>query len=126
MTLNFNTEKLLGQLQGVERETLVEDIKPQFFALKKNGASRQLQALEKLLGLPATGTSGKNEHSSGQSDANSVAPTPSLTNETNSPLSSSPPSTHVSAVGMPSDDGAKHLSSNGGDDAAIRVRDIEA
>lgn len=82
---------------------LVEEIKPQFFALKKNGASRQLQALEKLLGLGGNG-----QRSEGQADGISMTPTPALTNETSSPQTSSPPSTHASAVGgLTSDDGPK-------------------
>ncbi|KAM3427260.1 hypothetical protein MY4824_009555 [Beauveria thailandica] len=88
---NYVIQKLLGQLHGAEKEILVDEIKPQFFSLKKNGASRQLQALEKLLGL---GSRGEGDHS--------ATPTPALTNETSSPQTSSPPSTHVSAVGLAS------------------------
>ncbi|PFH55784.1 hypothetical protein XA68_17624 [Ophiocordyceps unilateralis] len=94
---NYVIQKLLGQLSGAERDTLVEDIKPQFYSLKKNGATRQLQALEKLLGLGSKG-----EATPSHADASSASATPVLTNETNSPQSSSPPSTHVSAVGFPS------------------------
>ncbi|KJZ72891.1 hypothetical protein HIM_07654 [Hirsutella minnesotensis 3608] len=97
---NYVIQKLLGQLQGSEREILVEDIKPQFLALKKNGSTRQLQALEKLLGLGAGATSVKSENSS-HTDANSLTGTPLLTNEPNSPQSSSSPSTNASAVGYP-------------------------
>lgn len=60
-------------------------------------ASRQVQALEKLLGL-----SGTKSENSAQSDTNSVAEVPSLTHETNSPQTNSPPSIHASAVGVPS------------------------
>lgn len=63
-----------------------------------------MQALEKLLG---GGESAKSDGASCHTDANSTAGTPLLTNETNSPQSSSPPSTHVSADGMPGgDDGS--------------------
>ncbi|KAK7418858.1 mRNA binding protein puf3 [Neonectria punicea] len=101
---NYVIQKLLGQLEGNERELLVEEIKPQYFSLKKSGTSRQLQALEKLLGLTSGSTVTKTGPNGLQLD--SSAPTPSLTNETNSPQSSSPPSTSASAVGVPADDGA--------------------
>ncbi|KAL7819298.1 ARM repeat-containing protein [Trichoderma aethiopicum] len=94
---NYVIQKLLGQLQGEERDALVEEIKPQFYTLKKSVASRQVQALEKLLGL-----SGTKSENSAQSDTNSVAEVPSLTHETNSPQTNSPPSIHASAVGVPS------------------------
>lgn len=103
----------MGQLHGAEKETLVEEIKPQFFTLKKNGASRQLQALEKLLGL---GGRGDGDHS--------ATPTPALTNETSSPQTSSPPSTHVSAVSLASADASKKASSAA--PGAVKVREEEA
>lgn len=96
---NYVIQKLLGQLSGPERDTLVEDIKPQFFSLKRNGATRQLQALEKLLGL---GAGVKSETTPSHADASSASVTPVLTNETNSPQSSSPQSAHVGSVGFPS------------------------
>ncbi|RDA92840.1 hypothetical protein CP533_2887, partial [Ophiocordyceps camponoti-saundersi (nom. inval.)] len=108
---NYVIQKLLGQLSEPERDTLVEDIKPQFFALKKNGATRQLQALEKLLGLGAAGaksdtaaaTAGSSSSSSSSSHgrSNSASATPALTEEINTPQSSSPHSTHLSAVDFP-------------------------
>lgn len=107
---NYVIQKLLGQLRGSERELLVEEIKPQFFAMKKNGSSRQLTALEKLLGLSSGSPSTKNEGSISQADANSTADTPALTNETSSPQSSSPRSTHVSTIGIPTEDVSKSLS----------------
>ncbi|KAF7543115.1 hypothetical protein G7Z17_g11004 [Cylindrodendrum hubeiense] len=108
---NYVIQKLLGQLEGTERELLVEEIKPQYFSLKKSGTSRQLQALEKLLGLSSGTTLSKTGPNGLQVD--SSAATPSLTNETNSPLSSSPPSTSASAVGIPADDGAAKASAGG-------------
>lgn len=109
--LTIYLEKLLGQLEGTERELLVEEIKPQYFSLKKSGTSRQLQALEKLLGLSSGSTLTKTGSNGLQVD--SSAPTPSLTNETNSPQSSSPPSTSASAVGVPADDGVTKASVEG-------------
>lgn len=93
---------------------LVEEIKPQFFTLKKNGASRQLQALEKLLGLGGRGDG--NDHS--------ATPTPALTNETSSPQTSSPPSTHVSAVSLSSADASKKVLAAA--PGAVKVREEEA
>ncbi|KAJ2968117.1 hypothetical protein NQ176_g9335 [Zarea fungicola] len=111
---NYVIQKLLGQLHGNEKELLVEEIKPQFFTLKKNGASRQLQALEKLLGLGGRGEG--NDHS--------ATPTPALTNETSSPQTNSPPSTHVSAVSLASADASKKTS--GAAPGAVEVREEEA
>ncbi|RFU75185.1 pumilio domain-containing [Trichoderma arundinaceum] len=118
---NYVIQKMLGQLQGEERDVLVEEIKPQFYSLKKSGASRQLQALEKLLGL-----SGSKSETSTQSDTNSVTEVPSLTHETNSPQSSSPPSTHVSAVGVPSNDASDKGSGNSIHGVALQVQDVES
>ncbi|KAM0454746.1 hypothetical protein ACHAPV_005498 [Trichoderma viride] len=117
---NYVIQKMLGQLQGEERDALVEEIKPQFYNLKKSGASRQLQALEKLLGL-----SGSKSETSTQSDTNSVAEVPSLTHETNSPQSNSPPSTHASAVGAPSNDTADKGSSKSIPGVTLQVQDVE-
>ncbi|KAL7934821.1 armadillo-type protein [Trichoderma chlorosporum] len=118
---NYVIQKMLGQLQGEERDLLVEEIKPQFYSLKKSVASRQIQALEKLLGL-----SGSKSESSTQSDTNSVAEVPSLTHETNSPQTSSPPSTHASAVGVPSTDAADKGSSNPIHGVPVRVQEAES
>lgn len=80
---------------------LVEEIKSQYFVLKKNGTSRQLQALEKLLGLGAGNTPVKSVATVAQTD--SLVPTPGLTNESTSPRSSGPPSTTSSAMDTPAD-----------------------
>lgn len=105
---------------------LVEEIKPQFFALKKNGASRQLQALEKLLGIGSGGSSVKNDGASTQTDLNSAADTPALTNETSSPQSSSPRSAHVSAEGIPGEEASKKTSDKLPNGVAPQVREEEA
>lgn len=108
------TEKLLGQLQGEERRLLVEDIKPQLFALRRSGSSRQIQALEKLLDdSPEDNTmnSAANSTSVATGDVNPTTPSSSattnvnstLTTESNSPQSSSPSSTHASAVAIDGD-----------------------
>ena len=103
-------EKLLAQLQGSEREILVDEIRPQFYAMRKNGTSRQLTALEKLLGLPSDSSLTKDESFIGQADANPTADLPALTNGTSSPLSNSPRSAHVSTVGIPTDDNSSSKS----------------
>lgn len=105
---------------------LVEEIKPQFFALKKNGASRQLQALEKLLGLGSGSSTLKNDAASTQTDLNSAADTPALTNETSSPQSSSPRSAHVSAVGIPGEDAGRKASDKLSNGVIPQVREEEA
>ncbi|KFA55822.1 hypothetical protein S40293_01952 [Stachybotrys chartarum IBT 40293] len=108
------TEKLLGQLQGEERRLLVEDIKPQLFALRRSGSSRQIQALEKLLDdSPEDNAmnSAANSTSVATGDVNPTTPSSSattnvnstLTTESNSPQSSSPSSTHASAVAIDGD-----------------------
>lgn len=82
----------------------MEQIKPHYYNIKKNGSSRQIQALEKLLGLE-----GGSNQSRNLDGVNSSIPTPTLTNEPNSPQSSGPPSTNASAVGAPIiDDDDKH------------------
>ncbi|KAG6004291.1 hypothetical protein E4U21_001188 [Claviceps maximensis] len=101
---NYVIQKLLAQLQGSERELLVEDIRPQFCAIRKNGTSRQLTALEKLLGLPMDSPLTKNEGSINQVDTNPTSDLPALTDGTSSPLSNSPRSAHVSTVGFPTED----------------------
>ncbi|PNY23920.1 Pumilio-like protein 1 [Tolypocladium capitatum] len=123
---NYVIQKLLGQLDGAERQTLVEVIKPQFFTLKKNGATRQLQALEKLLGIGSGGLPAKGEAASPHADANSTAGTPLLTNETNSPQSSSPPSTHMSAVGIHGDDAANKVSNDAAEAMTPKVQNEDA
>ncbi|TWU77356.1 mRNA binding protein puf3 [Metarhizium rileyi] len=123
---NYVIQKLLGQLEGREREMLVEEIKPQFFALKKNGASRQLQALEKLLGLGSGGSPSKNDAASVQTDLNSAADTPALTNETSSPQSSSPRSAHASAISIPSEESGSKTCDKLFNVVTPRVREEEA
>ncbi|PHH72582.1 hypothetical protein CDD82_5909 [Ophiocordyceps australis] len=108
---NYVVQKLVSHLEGSEREAMVEQIKPQYYALRKNGSSKQLQALEKLLGL---------------AKCESVTTTPLLTNETNSPTSSSPPSVHASTVGdVPCPDGGAKVGGTSGDRSTPTVRQDE-
>ena len=56
LLLTLNTEKVLGQLKGDEREGLVEQIRPQLSQLKKFSYGKQIVAIEKLIFDPSTGT----------------------------------------------------------------------
>jgi mRNA-binding protein PUF3 len=104
---------MLTKLDGVERDSFIEEMRPHFMALKRGSSTRQIQALEKLMAAtspsPAASKAGSRPTSSAlQVDVNSAAPTPMLTMEPNSPNSSSPPSTNASAAGDgPADDGSK-------------------
>ncbi|KAI9166670.1 Pumilio-like protein [Paramyrothecium foliicola] len=121
---NYVIQKLLGQLQGSERDRFVEEIKPQFLHMKKSGQSRQLQALEKLLTPSEASTSPQNRSSGAY--VNSTAPTPVLTNETNSPLTSSPSSSHVGAVSAPANGDSRKESPPGADGVSPQVQEDEA
>ncbi|GJN69047.1 mRNA binding protein puf3 [Purpureocillium lilacinum] len=132
---NYVIQKLLCQLEGAEREALVEVIRPQFFSIKKANPSRQVQALEKMLGLGPGGEGAKADAALTQSDnasqadatgADSAAATPALTNEGVSPQSSSPPSTHVSADGISTDQGSKTLSEQVPQGSHLGVREPDA
>ncbi|KAH8768610.1 armadillo-type protein [Hyaloscypha sp. PMI_1271] len=105
---NYVIQKLLAQLKGAERDTFVEDMKPQLLQLKKYNYGKQIAAIEKLIftgpqpyitpssmGTPISQTM--------PIEINSNAPTPMLTNGQNSPQSSSLPSTNVSTIEDPTD-----------------------
>ncbi|KAK3375385.1 armadillo-type protein [Podospora didyma] len=103
---NYVIQKLMSQLEGYDRETFVEEMKPQFIALKKSGTGRQIAALDRLMTTAQSSVSAtKNATPSStapaspslQVDVGSSVPTPNLTMETNSP-SSSPPSPNAAAV----------------------------
>jgi mRNA-binding protein PUF3 len=101
-------EKLLNQLEGADRDAFVEEMKPQFLTLKKgNTNGRQIAAIDRLIfaaASPASGTKTGTPASTAPAspalpvDPSSAAPTPNLTTESNSPSSSSPPSTGASAT----------------------------
>ena len=112
-------EKLVVGLSGEERDSFVDEIKPQFFQLKKtNGNSKQLQAMEKLLDVNGSGSGSSpgspatREKPAGSGDGSSTSPTPNLTNNTNSPQSSSPSSAHASTVHVAVNAGKKPQSAN--------------
>ncbi|KFZ16657.1 hypothetical protein V502_04987, partial [Pseudogymnoascus sp. VKM F-4520 (FW-2644)] len=129
---NYVVQKLLAQLKGTERETFIEDIKPQLTQLKKYNYGKQIAAIEKLIFIAPTGPSTSNGNGSHRQTAStasatpsfgrsaaaataaapgvplgpaaimtldvSVAPTPVLTMEQNSPESSNLPSATASTV----------------------------
>ncbi|OBT60390.1 hypothetical protein VE03_10140 [Pseudogymnoascus sp. 23342-1-I1] len=118
---NYVVQKLLGQLKGAERDSFVEDIKPQLMQLKKYNYGKQIAAIEKLIFVAPTGPStGSHRQTASNAsatpsygrgagavppqgpaitiDVHSVAPTPVLTMEQNSPESSNLPSATASTV----------------------------
>ncbi|KAM0271930.1 hypothetical protein ACHAQH_008893 [Verticillium albo-atrum] len=127
---NYVIQKLLNQLDGVDREAFIEEMKPQFIALKKTSTGRQIAAIDRLIfaaSSPAPPRPGSNKATSGQNtpalQVDSSAPTPVLTMEPNSPQSSSPPSTNASAVGETADDDRKAQLHPGGASLQVKVED---
>ena len=104
-------EKLLAQLKGAERDTFVEDMKPQLISLKKYNYGKQIAAIEKLIFTgPQPFVPAVNSATSELQliEINSSAATPMLTDGQNSPESSSLPSTNASTI----DDPNEHTSSD--------------
>ncbi|KAI0377839.1 ARM repeat-containing protein [Hypomontagnella monticulosa] len=95
---NYVIQKLMQHLEGPDRESFIEEMRPHFAALKKYSTGRQITALDRLMSAsstplgPATSPTTPNL----LVEVNSAAQTPSLTMEQNSPQSSSPPSTNAS------------------------------
>jgi len=96
------------QLQDAERTAFVGLLIPLISMAKKSSLTRQIAALERVIFGPGRGT-GLTERAAEQratalsvdvnsADANSAAPTPSLTNGLNSPQSTSPTSVCVASV----------------------------
>jgi mRNA-binding protein PUF3 len=108
---------MMNLLKGSEREGLIEEMKPQFQALKKASTGRQIAAIDRLISAAssptkADGSRAADPESPLHVDLSSAAPTPNLTMEPNSPSSSSPPSTSPSAAeDAPIDEGMKGKSS---------------
>ncbi|KAG6032621.1 hypothetical protein E4U19_007344 [Claviceps sp. Clav32 group G5] len=126
---NYVIQRLLAHLKGKEREVLVKVTKPLFHAMKKNGMTRQLTALEYPLGFTSVspgnspsnspakspGSSPRSSPRKNKKKKGSFSPargnltfdTPALTNGSISPQSSSPRSARVSNVDISTDDGSK-------------------
>lgn len=117
---------MLTQLQGSEREAMAEEVRPQYLLLRRGGSARQLQALERLLGATGGPAPARTETASPHADGGSAAGTPLLTNNSNSPESSGPPSTRLSADGFLSDDVPKEGSTQATARATPRVQGDEA
>jgi mRNA-binding protein PUF3 len=112
---NYVIQSLLKQLEGNERAVFQDDVKSLFPMMKKTTSIKQMQALEKIIA-----------ESADQNGTNSTAPTPVLTNETNSPQSSSPSSLHVSAVGAPTGGEINKAPTPNGESVGPRVQDQDA
>lgn len=124
--------------EAAEKEALRDLIRPRLDELKKSASSRQAEAIAKLLEeesgsetvtTPATtpastpsATPALNTASALHVDVNSSTPTPVLTNESNSPQSSGPPSTNASAFGGLGGDDTDKL---GNEAKTVQVRDNE-
>ncbi|KFY27641.1 hypothetical protein V493_03381 [Pseudogymnoascus sp. VKM F-4281 (FW-2241)] len=140
---NYVVQKLLAQLKGSERDTFIEDIKPQLVQLKKYNYGKQIAAIEKLIFVAPTGPSTSSHRQSASNastspsygrggvappqgpsiviDVNSVAPTPMLTMEQNSPESSNLPSATASTV----DEGGDVDSASAGKEAAAGAQEVQ-
>jgi len=86
-------QKLLTLLQGPDRETLVEQIKPQLQALKKFTYGKQINAIEKLIYNSSTPS-----QTASPPPGSALATPPLLTMDVQSPDSSAPPSTGESST----------------------------
>ncbi|KAM6540017.1 mRNA binding protein puf3 [Fusarium falciforme] len=136
---NYVIQKLLKRAEPAEKEALKDKIRPLLDELKKSATTRQVEAISKHLEdesesetatTPATtpastpsATPALNTASALHVDVNSSTPTPVLTNESNSPQSSGPPSTNASAFGGLAGDDTDKL---GNEARAVQVRDNEA
>ncbi|KAJ4325337.1 mRNA binding protein puf3 [Fusarium piperis] len=136
---NYVIQKLLKRVESVEREALKDKIRPLLDELRRSGTSKQVQAISRLLEdesesetatTPATtpastpsATPALNTASALHVDVNSSTPTPVLTNESNSPQSSGPPSTNASAFGGLVGDDTDKL---GNEARTVQVQDNEA
>ncbi|KAI8962751.1 ARM repeat-containing protein [Daldinia sp. FL1419] len=85
---NYVIQKLMQHLEGSDRDSFIEEMKPHFAVLKKYSTGRQITALDRLLSASSAPGSA--------ATTSPTTPTPSLTMEQNSPESSSPPSTSAS------------------------------
>jgi mRNA-binding protein PUF3 len=114
---NYVIQKLLTLLNGPDRETLVEQIKPQLQQLKKFTYGKQITAIEKLI----YNNSAAPSQTASPPPGSALATPPLLTMDTHSPESSAPPSTNPSTVGeAPGADTNKPPGANG-DEESVKV-----
>ncbi|KAI0017332.1 armadillo-type protein [Xylariomycetidae sp. FL0641] len=126
---NYVIQKLMGHLDGDEREAFVDQMRPQVQKLKALSSGRQITVLDRLMSSATTPSVHAESSPSTPNmgvDNNSVAPTPSLTMEQNSPQSSSPPSTNISTVEETGDGKPNNTSSTFGAQARLAVQGDEA
>ncbi|KAI1768772.1 ARM repeat-containing protein [Hypoxylon sp. FL1150] len=98
---NYVIQKLMHHLEGPDRDSFIEEMRPHFASLKKHSTGRQITALDRLMSASTTGSINGMSPTGPTTpsllvEVNSAAPTPLLTMEQNSPESSSPPSTNAS------------------------------
>ncbi|KAI0481705.1 ARM repeat-containing protein [Xylaria cf. heliscus] len=108
---NYVVQKLLSFLEGIEKAEFALELRAYVPQLKKQGNSRQISALERLVAAikailePSASTN--NDDGAATSapstpnlavEVSSAVRTPSLTTEQNTPQSSSPPSTNISTA----------------------------
>jgi len=86
---------------------LAEVMKAQFAEVKRVCSGRQISLIEKALWPEGIPPPSKANAAGVSAEQATPAQTPALTMETNSPESSSPPSTHASAVGDTADESQK-------------------
>ncbi|KAE8372881.1 armadillo-type protein [Aspergillus bertholletiae] len=73
---NYVIQKVLGQLKGAERDTLVEEIKPLLSQLKKYSYGKQIAAIEKLVADSNSPTHGALPHTTSTTPPNSHKSSP--------------------------------------------------
>ena len=103
---NSPTEKLLAQLKGSEHDNFVEQIKAQLQQAKRFSYGKQVGAIEKLVNTTPSASFPHATHNQppSQLDTSAVATPPLLTEDPQSPQTSSLPSTNTSTVDGPTGD----------------------
>jgi len=102
------------------REELAEAMKAPFLELKKAGTSRPLAAIERYIFPEASSQAAP----APRAQVTSPALTPALTMESNTPESSSPPSTHAS-VGETGEEATKESDNTpSGASTVVQVQEV--
>ncbi|KAK4196725.1 putative pumilio protein [Triangularia verruculosa] len=96
---NYVLQTLLSELQGQDRDALVNEVRPLLASIKKMCTGKQIAGVDRLHNAISSITPSSTAPTSPglHVDVNSAVPTPNLTMGPNSP-SSSPPSTNESSV----------------------------
>ncbi|KAJ2904271.1 putative pumilio domain-containing protein [Zalerion maritima] len=129
---NYVIQKFLKYLRGEERARFVEELQPCVHQMKKISTGRTINALDRLIQMategPSQNTPSPSERGGRRSlhiDSNSASHTPVLTREPNTPQSSDPPSTNVSAVGEATSEALKAQVNGTGPDGRVEVNDSQ-